>query len=94
MFIFILKKTKNGIMQILRLLFALSILIILIAQLWGVIKSINFPDRIKDEQHPSGNPMKVEQAVPAVLPEESDENIFNRLFNRLIENLKDYHRGK
>ena len=90
MFLLILKKTKNCIMQVLRLLFALSILIILIAQLWGVIKSINLPDKIKDEQHPGGNPMKVEQAVPVATPEESDENIFNRF----IQNLKDYHRGK
>ncbi len=90
MIIIVLHKVKRRLMQILRMLFALSILVLLAAHLWGVIKSIDLPNH-KNEHKPHGNPMKVEQSVPVTQPEEGEEQNF---LDYLLQKLTDYHHGK
>ncbi|MBO8137802.1 MAG: hypothetical protein H0Z40_06670 [Desulfotomaculum sp.] len=83
MIILVVKKLKYRLLQMLRLMFALAILIILVMQLVNTIKSI----QIEEEHFPGGEPVKVEQGVTA---HQHQENSF---LEKLLDKLGKYHRG-
>ncbi|MEG6616294.1 hypothetical protein V6C27_07630 [Peptococcaceae bacterium 1198_IL3148] len=90
MFIVVMQKIKDKMMQLLRMLFVLAILIILVVQLWETVKSIDMEDK-----PPQGDAVRVELNNISVYGDHQEaEKRAGDWFNGLLNKLKNYHRGE
>ncbi|MBM7854700.1 hypothetical protein JOC37_001078 [Desulfohalotomaculum tongense] len=87
MIIIVAKKLRYRVIQVLRMLFALAILIVLVAQLINTIKSAGISKELNN-RYPGGSSIKVEQEVI------TDREEHKNTLDKLLEKLKAYHRGQ
>lgn len=83
--IIIIHKIKNRLLQLARMMFVLAIIFILIVQLVETIKAVNWKSQA--DQHRS---LWVNQAIV----EQSEGNGEQHILDRLLNRLRDYHRGE
>ena len=62
--IVLVSKLKQKLLFGLRLLLFMAILVILTGQLWGLLQSTQIYSKWFNEDHPNGNPMRVETGMP------------------------------
>ena len=82
MIIILVSKLKQKLLLALRLLLFVSILVILTGQFWGLVQSTEIYSKWFNDDHPNGNPMRVEQTGIQKEP---------GLINSIVEVFKNYY---
>ncbi|WP_066637501.1 hypothetical protein [Desulfolucanica intricata] len=81
MILIMVSKIRNKLMLGLRLLLFGAIIIILVGQLWSIFQASKFYGSWFEENHPNGNPMRVEQPM----------NLKEGIIDNMVEVFKSYY---
>lgn len=82
MLVVFITKVKHKFLKGLRFGLVLTILAILLVQLVGVLKSVDFP---MEEKIPSGNPMRVNAPVSEVCSDEIEHGFLEKLIEQFLK---------
>lgn len=86
MLVVFIARIKHKVLKGLRFGLVLTILAILLVQLVGVVKSLNFH---LDEKIPSGNPMRVSAPASEVCDDEMEHGFLEKFIEQLLKPQKD-----